>query len=332
MGTGEFALPALRALCDSPHTVVGLVTQPDRTGRGHHQHVNPLKESALERRLDVFQPERINTDESLERLRSFHADLFVVAAYGQILSSRLLAIPRLGAINLHGSLLPKYRGAAPVQYAVLNGETRTGVTIFQIEPKLDAGLILGRVETEIGPRETSGELLTRLAELAAPLTLEVIEALEHGTARPIPQDPAAVTLAPRIRKDMGLMDWSHPAERIGWHIRAMQPWPMPFTFLHQPGKTPLRMLVLAVEPAGVQGPPSPPGTIVAAANGRLFVQARDQAVELLELQPAGKRRMTAAEFLRGHSVRPGDRFGPDSISKTPGDPEAIPRPPRGPTP
>jgi methionyl-tRNA formyltransferase len=311
MGTGEFALPTLRALCDSPHEVVGLVTQPDRTGRGHHHHVNPLKELALEHGVHVWQPERVNDDESLEQLRSINADLYVVAAYGQILSSRLLAIPRLGAINLHGSLLPKYRGAAPVQYAVLNGETRTGVTIFQIEPKLDAGLILGQVETEIGPRETSGELMTRIAELAVPLTLEIIDALEHGTARGIPQDPAGVTLAPRMLKEMGLIDWSQPAERIDWHIRAMQPWPMPFTFLHQTGKAPLRMLVLAIEPAGDEGMESLPGTVVSAAEGRLFVRAGDQSVELLEVQPAGKRKMAAAEFLRGHAVRPGDRLGPE---------------------
>jgi methionyl-tRNA formyltransferase len=311
MGTGEFALPTLRALCESPHSVVGLVTQPDRTGRGHHHHVNPLKELALERGVEVFQPERVNLDESLQRLRSFKADLYVVAAYGQILSSRLLAIPRLGAINLHGSLLPKYRGAAPVQYAVLNGEQRTGVTIFQIEPKLDAGLILGQVETGIGPRETSGELMTRLSELAVPLTLQVIGSLEHGTARRIPQDPTAVTLAPRMTKEMGLIDWRQPAERIGWHIRAMQPWPMPFTFLRQTGKPPLRMLVLAIEPAGEQGASGEPGTI-ASAEGRLFVRTGDQAVELLEVQPAGKRKMAAAEFLRGHAVRPGDRLGPEA--------------------
>jgi methionyl-tRNA formyltransferase len=313
MGTGDFALPTLHALCDSSHDVVGLVTQPDRTGRGHHHHVNPLKELALNRRVEVFQPERVNLDESLEQLQSFKADLYVVAAYGQILSSRLLAIPRLGAINLHGSLLPKYRGAAPVQYAVFYGERTTGVTIFQIEPKLDAGLMLGQVETEIGPRETSGELMVRLSELAVPLTLDVIDALERGTARRTPQDPAAVTLAPRMTKEMGLIDWAQPAERIDCQIRAMQPWPMPYTFLHQPGKPPLRMLVLAIQPAGDRGTNPSPGTVAATADGRLFVRAGDQAIELLEVQPAGKRKMAAAEFLRGHALRPGDRLGPEVV-------------------
>ncbi len=311
MGTGEFALPAFRALCESQHEVVGLVTQPDRTGRGHHRHVNVMKEFALERGIEVFQPERANAEDSLQRLREFGADLFVVAAYGQILSAKLLSIPRLGAINLHASLLPKYRGAAPIHYAILNGETRTGVTIFQIEPKLDAGLILGQGETPIGPDETTGDLLPRLAELSAPLTLRVIDDLEHGRGTPLPQDPDGVTLAPRMPKEMGLIDWSAPAQRVRCHIRAMQPWPMPFTFLHQEGKPPLRLLVLRVQPTEQGGDESAPGTVLSADGGRLVVQTGDGAVEIQELQPAGKRPMAASEFLRGHAVRPGDRFGAD---------------------
>lgn len=309
MGTGEFAMPAFRALCDSSHEVVALVTQPDRTGRGHHHHVNLMKDLALERGVEVFQPERSNTEESLQRLQDFGADLFVVAAYGQILSARLLAIPRLGAINLHASLLPKYRGAAPIHYAILNGETRTGVTIFQIEPKLDAGLILGQVATEIGPDETSGDLLPRLAELAAPLTLQVIDDLEHGRARSMPQDPSEVTLAPKMPKEMGLIDWTQPAARIGCHVRAMQPWPMPYTFLHQPDKPPSRLLLLRVRPVAARSNAVAPGAVIDADTGRLVVQTGDGGLEILELQPSGKRRMSVAEFQRGHAVRPGDRFG-----------------------
>ena len=309
MGTGEFAVPAFRALCDSPHDVAALVTQPDRTGRGHHHHVNVMKDLALERSVDVFQPERANAEESLQRLHHFGADLFVVAAYGQILSARLLAIPRLGAINLHASLLPKYRGAAPIHYAILNGETRTGVTIFQIEPKLDAGLILGQIDTEIGPDETTGDLLPRLAELAAPLTLQVIDDLEHSRARPIPQDPSEVTLAPKMPKELGLIDWGQPAARISCHVRAMQPWPMPYTFLHQPGKPPLRLLLLRVRLVAGEKHASPPGTVIDADAGRIVVQTGDGGLEILELQPSGKRRMTIDEFQRGHAIRSGDRFG-----------------------
>lgn len=313
MGTGSFAVPAFRGLLESSYTVVGLVTQPDRSGRGHHHHVNPMKELALAAGVPVLQPERASHPEAIEQLRALQADLFVVAAYGQILSSRLLAIPRLGAINLHASLLPKYRGAAPVQYAILNGEQRTGVTIFQIVRELDAGPILGQVETEIGPRETSGELEARLAELALPLTLQVLARLEAGTASAVPQDPQRATFAPRITKEMGQIDWSAPAERIGWHVRAMQPWPMPFTFLHRDLQPAVRLLVQEV----CTCPSPPPGTlsgtpgrIVAAPDCRLLVEAGDAIVEILRLRPAGKRAMSAAEFLHGHALPEGARLGP----------------------
>ena len=309
MGTGTFALPAFRALLDSPHDVRGLVTQPDRTGRGHHQHRNPLKELALERGLTVLQPEKVNTPESLDELRSLDADLFVVAAYGQILKPDLLEIPRLGAVNLHASLLPKYRGAAPVQYAVWNGETRTGVTIFQIEPKLDTGPMLGVVETEIGPKETSGELHDRLAELAAPLTLCVVDELEQGTVPRRPQPPGDFAKAPRFRKEQGEIDWSKSAEQIGWHVRAMQPWPGPYTFVRVSDQSPQRVLILDVEPASADDS----GGVLAAGeirvqDKRLFVGTGTEPVEVLRIQPAGKRAMAAEEYLRGRSLT-GATFG-----------------------
>ncbi|MCH7989347.1 MAG: methionyl-tRNA formyltransferase, partial [Planctomycetes bacterium] len=231
MGTGTFALPTFLALYESDHQVVGLFTQPDRTGRGHHRHVNPLKNAAFEHGTPIFQPPNVNESESLDSLKSLQADLCVVAAYGQILSQDLLSIPRLGAINIHASLLPKYRGAAPIQYAILNGEQETGITLFQIEPKLDAGLILGVEKTVIHPKETSGELEERLRDVAADLTLRVIDQIDTGTVSSVPQDSAGVTRAPRIRKEQGAIDWSKTADEIGNHIRAMQPWPNPFTFL-----------------------------------------------------------------------------------------------------
>ncbi len=331
LGTGDFAVPTFRALLDSPHTVAALVTQPDRVGRGHHHHGNAMKDLATARGVDVFQPERANAPESLARLREFEADLFVVAAYGQILSADLLSIPRLGAINVHASLLPKYRGAAPVQYAVLNGEEWTGISIFRIEPKLDAGPVLGMVHTRIA-RETSGELEQRLSELAPPLVLQVIDELERGVAQGVPQDPALVTRAPKMTKSMGLIDWSQPLTRIDCHVRAMQPWPMPFTFLHQPGRPPLRLLVLEVAPleyrlqpasgstrtantptqaeactpTGQPAPGARPGTILSTEGGRLIVQGGDGPAEIVRLQPAGKRAMAAAEFLNGHHVQIGE--------------------------
>lgn len=311
MGTGAFALPAFRGLLGSPHAVVGLVTQPDKTGRGHHQHINPLKELAIASGVPVLQPEKASAPESLDQLRALAADIYVVAAYGQILSTKLLETPRLGAINLHGSLLPKYRGAAPIQYAVWNGETRTGVTIFQIVRELDAGPVLRMVETDIGPQETSGELHDRLAELAVPLTLSVLDQIEAGTAVAVPQDATLATFAPRIPKEAGLIDWSQSARKIGWQVRAMQPWPMPYSFLHRPGMAPVRMLApeaRAVE--DVESGDAVSGTVLLPTHaGRLLVATGDGVLEVMQIQPSGKRAMAAAEFLRGHPLPAGSRFG-----------------------
>lgn len=313
MGTGSFAVPVFQGLYESPHQVVGLVTQPDRTGRGHHHHLNPMKQIAEAHGTPVFQPDKANTEESLARLREFAADLFVVAAYGQILSADLLSIPRLGAINVHASLLPKYRGAAPINYAILDGEAETGITIFQIEPRLDAGPMLTRIATPIGPKETAGELEQRLALLAVAPTLDVISHLESGTTRPLPQDRGQVTKAPRMPKQIGEIVWSQPARRIECHIRAMQPWPKPFTFLHQHERDPLRTLILDVDPVELpaEATSSPPGDVVAVSDHDLLVRTGDGAVALRKIQPAGRRPMSAADFLHGHAVRVGDHFGPE---------------------
>lgn len=316
MGTGEFAVPVFEALCESPHEVVGLVTQPDRTGRGHHHHVNPMKDTALSHDIPVFQPEKANRPESLERLQEFAADLFVVAAYGQILSSKLLAIPRLGAINVHASLLPKYRGAAPVNYAILCGETETGVTIFQIEPKLDAGPMLARVATPIGKKETAGELEQRLARLAIEPTLAVVNGLDSSTVEPLTQDDTQVTLAPRMGKSMGLIDWTKTSAQVENHIRAMQPWPKPFTFLHQPDHKPLRTLILDADVVDVPSDivSACPGTVLGVGEDELLVRSGDGAVAVRQIQTAGKRAMSAADFLHGHSLAIGDKFGPETPS------------------
>lgn len=305
-GTGVFALPTFRGLFETRHQVVGLVTQPDRTGRGHHQHLNPLKELALERGVPVFQPDSANVPESLARLRQFEADLFVVAAYGQILSAELLSIPQRGAINLHASLLPKYRGAAPIQYAVINGETETGITIFQIEPKLDAGPILGMTKLEIGPKETYGELETRLATLAVPLAQRVIDQIADGTTSPYRQDPSQVTKAKRFKKTDGEVPWHKTSHLVGCHIRGVQPWPKPSATL-QTMHGLHRLLILDIQPLA-QAIDGEPGSVDVLDHKRLIVKTGDGAVEILTLQPEGKRPMAAAEFLRGHSVARGDRF------------------------
>lgn len=309
VGTGEFALPTFERLLGSSHEVAALLTQPDRTGPGKHNHPHPMKERAVASGLPVLQPTNCNAPESLEALRALGADLLVVAAYGQILSADFLTVARLGAINLHASLLPRYRGAAPIQYAVWKGETETGVTIFQIQPRLDAGPILGIVRTPIGPRETAGELEVRLAELGADLAVTVLQEIESGTTHPTVQDAAGVTKAPKMPKLAGLIDWSKPSREIDWHLRAMQPWPMPFTFLHVKGRPPVRLLVLAIEDVpGAEIPSSLPGTVVMNDGKSLHVRTGDGVVAIQRVQAAGKRAMTIDEFLRGNSLPAGSRF------------------------
>lgn len=309
MGTGEFAAPAFEGLYETGHDVVALYTQPPRTGRGHHKHVrNPLSEIAEKHGTPVFHPEKVNTPEALAELRALDLDLLVVAAYGQILSAELLATPRLGAINLHASLLPKYRGAAPINYAILRGETETGVTIFQIEPSLDAGPILGMTAIPIGPEETTGELEPRLAEMAGPLVNRVIEDLATGQAKPELQDDAAATLAPKIKKSLGAIDWTRSAHEVDCHIRAMQPWPKPFTFWLRPEGKPLRLVIRKVRPIDAHSAELP-GTVLTDEDERLLVQTGTGVVEIVEIQPEGKRVMPAGDFLRGHAVPVGDRFG-----------------------
>ena len=247
MGTGLFAEPTFEALLAGPHPVVGLVTQPDRavgsergstrqTGRG-------MKTIAQEHGVPVFQPESINTPEGVAALRALRPDLLVVAAYGQILSRDVLAVPPHGGINVHASLLPKYRGAAPIAWAIYHGETQTGVTIIKMSVSLDAGDMLAQEAIDIGPDETAGEVEARLAPLGARLALQVIEQIENGTVQGRKQDTSQVTKAPKLKKENGLIDWSRTAEQVCNQIRAMQPWPTAYTFLHRPGTAPLRVIV-----------------------------------------------------------------------------------------
>ncbi len=238
----------------------------------------------------------------------FAPDLLVVAAYGQILSKDVLAVPPGGGINVHASLLPKYRGAAPVAWAVYHGEQRSGVTIIHMSVTLDAGDILAQEAVDIGPEETAGELESRLAQLGSKLAVEVVEQIAQGSK----QDKSQVSKAPKLTKEHGLIDWNRPAPDVVNHIRAMQPWPTAYTFWLRPGQPALRLLIhkaAALPDAAV--PALPPGqVIIQADSARLFVAAAPGSqVEILELQPAGKRRMTAVEFLRGRKAQPGDSFG-----------------------
>lgn len=313
VGTGEFALPTFERLLGSSHEVVALLTQPDRAGPGRHNHPHPMKDRAVASGVPVLQPTNCNAPESLAALRDLNADLMVVAAYGQILSAEFLTCARRGAINLHASLLPKYRGAAPIQFAVWKGEPETGVTIFQIQPRLDAGPILGVVRTTIGPKETAGELEIRLSELGANLALTVLEQIATDTTTPVVQDVAGVTKAPKMPKSAGLVDWSKSTREIGWHLRAMQPWPMPFAFLHVPGRPVVRLLILDLEESSSQSPgDASPGTVLSNDGKQLIVRTGDGAAALQRVQAAGKRAMSIDEFLRGNGIPVGSRFGPET--------------------
>lgn len=321
MGTGTFARPTFEALLASPNVkVVGLVTQPDREGA--HQRGSTrltgitLKEIAGERGVPVYQPISVNTPEGVAQLQAWTPDLLVVAAYGQILKDDVLRAARWGGINVHGSLLPKYRGAAPVAHAILNGETKTGVTIIRMTTGLDAGDMLAKGVTEIFPQETAGELELRLAPLGARLALDVIERArnENGISAlsASKQEPALVTKAPKLKKEHGLIDWSLPAEQIVRHIRAMQPWPTAYTFWHRPGKSPLRIAVQRARGIPDQNTRSGlPGSPI-AQTAHVRIRCGSGLIEVDQLQPAGKKSMAASEFLRGHALSVEDRFGTET--------------------
>jgi methionyl-tRNA formyltransferase len=329
LGTGTFAEPTFEAVLRSPHPVVGLVTQPDRTigaERGSTRQTGKgMKTIAKEHGVPVSQPESINTAEGIAELRSWEPDLLVVAAYGQILSPEVLSAARFGGINVHASLLPKYRGAAPVAWAIYHGEKQTGVTIIQMTAKLDAGGMILQEAIDILPEETAGELEARLAPLGARLALQAIELIASGAAKPIEQDRSKVTKAPKLKKEDGLIDWNRHAEEVCNQVRAMQPWPTAYTFFHPTGHPPLRVIVGAASALpGRYDPAVPAGTIFTDPKfpGSLFVTAglekmtseERSVVEIRVLQPAGKKRLSAAEFLRGHPIREGDRFGPETLS------------------
>ncbi len=300
LGTGPFAVPSLQALHASRHEVVSAVSRPPR---GRRAPPAPVSVAARELGIEVLLPETVNSDQSQQRLATMEADLLVVCDYGEILRPATLASSRLGGINLHGSLLPKYRGAAPVQWAILHGDPQTGNTVIQMTPGLDAGPSLGVQQIEINPDETAGELEARMAELGAELVLTVVDQLEAGTAEPVVQDKSKATKAPRLAKEDGKIDWSRTALQIKNQIRALQPWPRAFAAWRRPEGEALRLIIhrttLAEESCADE-----PGTVVAVDSG-LAVATGDGVLRLDEIQPAGKRVMSAVDFLRGNSVQVG---------------------------
>ena len=311
-GVPSFAVPTLEALAGSEHRPLAAVTQPDRpAGRGRSVSPPPVKVSALENNVAVLQPENPHDEESVRQLAELKPELFVVVAYSHIFRPKLLGLPSMGCINAHASLLPRYRGPAPIPWAILNGDKETGISVIRMARPVDVGPILGQRATSIAPDETAGELAERLARVAAEVVLEVVERIEKGVASEKPQDDSRSSYAPALTKEDGEIEWTHAAWNICNHIRAMTPWPSAYTFLRREGKEPLRVTMLEVqvaEPArgGVGGP----GEVIMADKKRILVAAGEEAVSINRLKPAGGRAMTASEFVRGHRVAEGDRFGP----------------------
>lgn len=304
-GTPHFAVPTLHALLASPYTVVSVVTQPDRPrGRGQKTTPSPVKEAALAAGVSVLQPVSAKAAEFLDEVQAARPDIAVVAAYGQILTEALLATPGLGMINVHASLLPRYRGAAPIHRAIIAGETATGVTIMRMVKTLDAGPIISAAPVPIGADETSVELEDRLARVGASLLVRTLDDLVAGAAHETPQDDSVATYAPRLTKEDSRVDWNRPAVDIHNRIRGLHPWPHAVTFAGRD-----RLILHRSRPQTVASA-EPAGTVVKAEGDRLSVATGDGTLDVLELQAEGKRPMPVREFLAGRSLTAGARLLP----------------------
>jgi methionyl-tRNA formyltransferase len=303
LGTPEFAVPCAAALLEAGHDLRAVVTQPDRpSGRGHRVQMPPMKRFALERRIPVIQPSTLRDPAVLDRLRSFEPDLLVVAAYGKILPPPMLSLAPRGAINVHASLLPKYRGAAPIERCLLAGDPVTGVTILQMNERMDAGDILLQREEAVRSDDTAASLRERLARLGAETLVEALGQLERGELRPRPQRDEEATYAPMLRKEEGRIDWTKSAVEIERAVRAFQPWPTAWTGLR--GR---RLAVFRARPtASGEGPP---GTVLEVGDDAIRVATGAGTLELLEVQLEGRRRMPARQFAVGRLVAPGERLG-----------------------
>lgn len=306
MGTPDFAVPSLLALLEEGYQIAGVVTQPDRPkGRGQKLTPPPVKVAALEKGLPVYQPEKIRSEESLAHLQSLQFDLLVTAAYGQILPVSLLEMPRLGSINIHASLLPKYRGGAPIHRCIINGDEESGVTIMRMVKELDAGDMLAQVRVPIQPWDTVGSLHDKLAAAGADLLTETIPRILDGSVVETPQDESKVTYAPNLSRDEERIRWANSSLEIYNQVRGMNPWPVAYTTLH--GKRVKIWRIEIVDDTHVTD--KPPGTILRVTDSSIEVQTGQGIIAILELQPEGKRSMTAEELLRGQPLEAGNQFG-----------------------
>lgn len=306
MGTPEFAVPSLKALveagvCD----IVGVVTQPDRpAGRGNKMTACPVKRYALEQGLPVFQFEKIRLPEGVAQMKALAPDVAVTAAFGQILTQELLDIPARGTVNVHASLLPAYRGPAPINWCILNGETQAGVTIMRTDAGIDTGDILRARATPIGEMETAGELTARLAEIGAQLLVETLPDYLAGKVVPVPQDPEKASYQPMLKKAMGAIDWTRPAPEIARRVRGLNPWPCAFTQLDGGALKIYLARAVACDAAATPGE-----VIVSSAKEGLVVRCGEGALEILEMQAPGGRRMAAKAYLAGKRIAVGTRLG-----------------------
>ena len=307
-GTPDFAVPTLRALCEAGRSPVAVVSQPARpVGRGRRLQDPPVARWASNEGLPVVQPDSVRDPEFLHQMAAWRPSAAVVVAFGQIFSRQLLEIPSRGCLNLHASLLPRYRGAAPIQAAIIAGETHTGVTTMQMEEGLDSGPILLQKEAEIGWRETAGELAERLAEIGAGLMLRTLDGLEAGDLEARSQDSAQATLAPRLRKSDGELDWGQSARQLFNRIRGVTPWPGGTTQLR---RRPLKVLWAEAVEGGLPAPESEPGCYLGLIGDRLAVACGDGTVLGLErVQRPGKKPLEASRFLHGEPLELGERFG-----------------------
>jgi methionyl-tRNA formyltransferase len=295
-GTPEFAVPTLRMLLDSEHEVCAVYTQPDRpAGRGRKLHPSPVKELALKAGIPVLQPDTLKTDEELQQIASFNADLFVVVAYGMILTQAVLDVPRLGCINVHGSLLPRWRGAAPIQRAIMAGDEKTGVTIMQMVRKLDAGDMLHKEECVIGPDDTASDLHDKLAQLGAIGLAKVLEQIKAGTVHAEKQDESLVTYAEKLEKSEAVLDWTQPAEQLARKVRGLNAWPVAQTLYR--GEV---LRIWRAEAINIDTD-AEPGS-VRCVNKTMDVATGKGMLRLHEVQLPGGKRMSIQAFLNAHDV------------------------------
>ena len=307
MGTPDFAVAPLEAIIRAGHEVTAVVTQPDKQkGRGKEVQMTPVKECALRHGIPVFQPVKIKEPEAVSKLREYSADIFVVAAFGQLLSEEILTMPKFGCINIHASLLPAYRGAAPIQWVILNGEKETGVTIQQMAKGLDTGDMLLKETVVLDEKETGGSLFDRLSDVGAQLLIKTLEVLENGTVTPEKQPAESPTpYAAMLTKKQGEIDWNQDAKKIECLIRGLNPWPSAYT--HYRGKT-LKIWDAQVEKEASEEK-AQPGTAVRVTKNELVIQPGSGLLSLKEVQLEGKKRMAVDAFLRGYPVECGECFG-----------------------